>query len=77
MTYGVGLGGVEVGADDAVFFDFAEDGLCVGVGEGGRHFDFGLWFWWEDGVGGGSIVRGWVVECMFWKRNKKVSVELI
>ena len=37
-TYRVRLGGVEIGADNAVFFDLAQDGLCVQVGEGARHF---------------------------------------
>lgn len=33
----VRLGGVEVGADDAVFLNLAEDRLGVKVGERGRH----------------------------------------
>lgn len=36
-THGVGLGGVEVGADDAVFLDLTENRLSVQVGECGRH----------------------------------------
>jgi hypothetical protein len=40
-TYCVGLGGVEVSAHDAVFLDFSEEDLCVGVRESGRHFGGG------------------------------------
>jgi hypothetical protein len=42
-TYCVGLGGVEVGADDAVFLDLSEEDLCVGVRESGRHFGNDGW----------------------------------
>lgn len=72
MTYGVGLGGVEVGADDAVFFHFAEDELRVGVGEGGRHFEF------RSG-GNVALVESWLGEDGFCKckGKKKILVEVI
>lgn len=36
-THCVGIGRVEVGADDAVFLDLAEEALSVQVGQWGRH----------------------------------------
>jgi hypothetical protein len=42
-TYGVGLGGVEVGAHDAVFLDLGEDVFGVRVGEGDRHLRGRVW----------------------------------
>lgn len=37
MTYGVWLGGVEVGADNAVLLDFGEELFGERVGVGGGH----------------------------------------
>lgn len=42
-TYGVGLGGVEVGAHDAVFLDLGEEVFGVRVGECGRHLGGCVW----------------------------------
>jgi hypothetical protein len=55
-THGVGLGGVEVGADDAVLLDLTEDSFSVQVGECGRHC---------VGVGCfGSVWVGWLEMCV-------------
>ena len=56
-THGVGLGGVEVGADDAVFLDLAEEVLGVQVGKCGRHFVVGgcFVFW---------LCCGWLGMCL-------------
>lgn len=42
-TYGVGFGGVEVGAHDAVFLDLGEEVFGVRVGECGRHLGGCVW----------------------------------
>lgn len=49
VTYCVRYSRVEVGADDAVLLDLAEETLGVQVGEGGRHC-----------VGGGCFVFWWM-----------------
>jgi hypothetical protein len=75
FTYGVGVGGVEVGAHDALLLGLGEDGLGVRVGECGRHDGgcgwgrlvcLGVYIGWVLG-GSGNVVRvggrkGFVVE---------------
>lgn len=67
-THCVGLSGVEVSADDAVFLDLAEEGLCVGVGEGGRHLGLFDGLGWRR-VGGAR----WLVECTFMSKEGDLS----
>jgi hypothetical protein len=55
-THRVGLGGVEVGADDAVFLDLAEESFSVQVGKCGRHCVGVGWF--------GSDWVGWLGMCV-------------
>ena len=52
-TYGVGVGGVQVGADNALLLDVGEDLLGDRVGEWDRH------------VVGCGCVLVWVWWCMF------------